>query len=72
MPIRDGFVYAIRARTRAQIHTAQIARVISSSPVAGDAFEEAVEEGGTVGLVVVPGVVALADEDGHELGLVWK
>jgi hypothetical protein len=34
--------------------------------------EEAVEEGGTVGLVVVPGAVALADEDGHELGPVWK
>ena len=27
-----------------------------------------VEEGGSVGLVVVVGVVALAEEDGHELG----
>jgi hypothetical protein len=30
LPIRDGFVYAIRARTRAQIHPTQIAR--SPSP----------------------------------------
>jgi hypothetical protein len=30
MPIRDGFVSAIRARTHAQIHNAEIAR--SPSP----------------------------------------
>ena len=33
-----------------------------------DSLEEVVEEGGAVGLVVVAGVVALAEEDGHELG----
>jgi hypothetical protein len=33
-----------------------------------DLFEEAVEEFGAVVLVVCPGVVALADEDWHELG----
>ena len=39
-----------------------------SSTVSRDAVEEAVEEGRSVGLVVVAGVVALAEEDGHELG----
>jgi hypothetical protein len=31
-------------------------------------LDEVVEEGGAVGLVVVAGVVALAEEDGDELG----
>jgi hypothetical protein len=39
-----------------------------SSGVSGDSFEEAVEEGGSVGLVVVAGVVSLAQEDEDELG----
>jgi hypothetical protein len=30
--------------------------------------DEGVEKGGAVGLVVLAGAVALADEDGHELG----
>ena len=39
-----------------------------SSTLSVDAVEEGVEEGGSFGLVVVSGVVALAEEDGHELG----
>ena len=39
-----------------------------SSIVSSDSFEEAVEEGLAVGLVVVAGVVALAEDDGYELG----
>ena len=38
-----------------------------SSILSCDAVEEAVEESGAVGLVVVSGVVALAEEHGHEL-----
>jgi hypothetical protein len=39
-----------------------------SSTLVGDLVEEFVEEGCSVGLVVVSGVVALTDEDGDELG----
>ena len=39
-----------------------------SRACAGDAVEEAVEDGGPVGLVVVSGVVALAEQDGDEGG----
>ena len=45
-----------------------VIRVILSSTVSGDSFEEAVEECLAVGLVVVAGVVALAEDDGYELG----
>jgi hypothetical protein len=38
-----------------------------SSTFACDPLEEALEEGGSVRLVVASGVVALADEDGDEL-----
>lgn len=39
-----------------------------SSGLLGGAGDEGVEEGGAVGLVVVAGVVSLAEQDGHELG----
>src|SRR5215467_10357153 len=39
-----------------------------SAPFSCGALDESVEQGGPVGLAVVAGVVALADQDGQELG----
>jgi hypothetical protein len=70
----DGDERAVGVETKVLVrsgderHRAGVIRVILSSTVSGDSLEEAVEEGFAVGLVVVVGVVALAEDDGHELG----